>query len=64
MFTLLHDLGNKEPANRLAPLVANDAAYCVQPEDRYKVVPVNLDRARLEAIRKADLQPPYCPSLI
>jgi len=41
------------PALRLEPLVMNAAAFCRQPEDRFKVWPTNRDRPAFNAVMAA-----------
>jgi hypothetical protein len=44
----------RQPALRLEALIANPAAFCTNPEDRFKVWPTNRDRAAFNAVMGAE----------
>lgn len=43
----------KLPAQRMEPLVENSEAFCMHPEDRFKVWPTNRDRPAFNAVMSA-----------
>lgn len=52
-------VGAEPSAMRLDALVANPNAFCVQPEDQFKVWPTNRDRGSFNSVMAADLPVAY-----
>jgi hypothetical protein len=52
-------VGAEPSAMRLDALVANPNAFCVQPEDQFKVWPTNRDRGAFNSVMAADLPVAY-----
>jgi hypothetical protein len=50
----LFAVGAQQAAMRIDALVSNPAAFCVQPEDRFKVWPTNRDRAAFNSVMGAE----------
>lgn len=49
----------QQPALRLEALITNPAAFCTNPEDRFKVWPTNRDRPAFNAVMGAEPPVPY-----